>query len=87
MRRKQELRPGARTNEGKMDDDTRLSRLIAAAKQSGLSLDVLHDLTHDLDSQAFRRVMGNASSMPRNSQSNGSPYFSRSTKAPLSDNL
>jgi hypothetical protein len=70
-----------------MDDEAKLDDLIAAARASGLTIDLLQALTHDLDCQAFLKVMGNASSLPSYMKSSGSLYFCRSAKAPSSDSL
>lgn len=69
-----------------MDNDAKLDELIAAAQASGLTIDLLQALTHDLDCQAFRKVMGNASSLPSYMKSSGSRYFCRNCSAPSSDN-
>lgn len=63
----------------------RLSELKKAAGKSGLTIDALQILTQGLSCQAFRKVMGNASSIPSYRKSNGSPYFLLRAKAPSSE--
>lgn len=53
--------------------EDRLTALIRAAEKSGLSLDLLYDLTAGLDRQAFLKVMGNASSSPIYRKSSDKP--------------
>ncbi len=66
--------------------DDRVDELISAARVSGLTVDLLQVLTQGLSRQAFRKVMGNASSMPSYMKSKESPYLVRMDKAPSSDN-
>lgn len=61
--------------------------LIEGARRSGLTIDFLHDLTHNLSRQALRKVIGNASSIPSYKKSSDNPYFFRIAKAPSSDSL
>lgn len=67
--------------------DDRLDVLIEGARVSGFTIDFLYELTRDLDRQALRKVIGNASSMPSYMKSIDSPYTFRSAKAPSSDIL
>lgn len=62
-------------------DDTRLDDLIAGAEASGLTIDFLEALTQGLDSQARRRVIGNASALPAYMKSSDNPYVSRNASA------
>lgn len=48
-------------------------------------MDFLYLLTVGLSRQAFRKVMGNASSLPQYMKSSDNPYVSRNAKAPSSD--
>lgn len=68
-----------------MTDDDRLEALKKAAANSGLTIDLLHELTQDLSCQAFLSVMGRASSMPSYMKSIDSPYLLRRASAPSSD--
>lgn len=65
----------------------RVDDMIAAARKSGLTLDLLHQLTQGLSRQAFRRVMGNASSMPSYMKSKDKPYLVRRASAPSRESL
>lgn len=67
--------------------NSRIDDLIAAASASGLTLDLLHQLTQGLSRQAFRKVMGNASSMPSYMKSKDRPYLLRKANAPSSESL
>lgn len=51
--------------------ESRMTALINAAGKTGLSLDLLYDLSLGLDDKAFAMFCGNALSMPRYSQSSG----------------
>lgn len=62
-----------------------IEALKAAARESGLTIDLLQLLTQGLSRQAFRRVMGNASSMPSYMKSIDKPYLVRRASAPSSD--
>ena len=75
-----------REQRGNMMED-RLDALISAKRASGLSLDLLDELTQGLDSHAFLTVMGNASSSPSISQSRGNPNRCLIARAPLSESL
>jgi hypothetical protein len=66
---------------------SRLTEMKKAAHESGLTIDLLHELTQGLSRQAFRKVMGNASSIPSYMKSNESPYLLRKASAPSKDNL
>lgn len=63
----------------------RVEALMAAARASGLTMDVLYELTCGLSDQAFHKVMGNASAMPSYMKSSDSPYVRRSDTAPSSE--
>lgn len=65
----------------------RIDAMIDAARRSGLTLDLLHQLTQGLSRQAFRKVMGNASSMPSYMKSKDRPYLVRRARAPSSESL
>lgn len=65
----------------------RIDELSDAARESGLTIDLLHQLTQGLSRQAFLRVMGNASSLPSYMKSSDSPYLLRKAKAPSSESL
>ncbi len=65
----------------------RVDAMIEAARRSGLTLDLLHQLTQGLSRQAFRKVMGNASSMPSYMKSKDRPYLVRRARAPSSESL
>lgn len=64
----------------------KIDELRAAARESGFTIDALDWLTQDLSRQAFRKVMGRASSMPSYMKSSDSPYVLRSARAPSIDN-
>lgn len=64
---------------------SRIDELIAGAEASGFTVDFLADITQGLSRQAFRKVIGNASSIPQNRKSRDSPYVFRSASAPSSD--
>lgn len=63
----------------------RTAELIDGARASGFTIDFLEALTQGLDSQALRKVIGNASSMPSYMKSSDNPYVFRSARAPSSD--
>jgi hypothetical protein len=63
----------------------RIDGLRDAARLSGLTIDFLQLLTEGLSRQAFRRVIGNASSMPSNMKSSDSPNVFRKASAPFND--
>lgn len=65
----------------------RIDALVVAARESGLTIDLLECLTQGLSRQAFLKVMGNASSMPSYMKSKGSPYLLRKASAPSSESL
>ena len=67
--------------------DSRIDDLIMAARASGLTLDLLCQLTQGLSRQAFRKVMGNASSMPSYMKSRDRPYLLRNASAPSRESL
>ncbi len=59
--------------------------LIDGARRTGMTIDFLHDLTHNLSRQALRKVIGNASSIPSYRKSSDNPYFFRRANAPSSE--
>ena len=63
----------------------RLDMLIEAARATGFTIDYLDAITQDLDSQAARKVIGNASGMPSYMKSSDNPYVRRKALAPSSD--
>ena len=63
----------------------RLETLREAARETGFTIDFLEALTHGLSSQALRRVIGNASSMPSIMKSIDNPNVRRNAIAPSSD--
>lgn len=63
----------------------RIDELREGALQSGFTIDFLEALTQGLSRQAFRRVIGNASSMPSYMKSSERPYLVRKASAPSSD--
>lgn len=63
----------------------RVDELAAAASASGLTIDLLDHLTDGLSSQAFLKVMGNASSMPSYMKSSDNPNTLLRARAPSSD--
>ena len=65
----------------------RVDDMLAAAHASGLTVDLLEQLTQGLSRQAFRKVMGNASSMPSYMKSSDKPYLVRIVSAPSSESL
>ena len=67
--------------------DDRFDAIRCAAHASGLTIDLLVQLTDGLSRQAFLKVIGNASSMPSYMKSSDKPYLVRRAKAPSSDNL
>ena len=67
--------------------DDRIDLLIAGAAVTGWTIDYLEALTKGLDSQALRKVIGNASAMPAYMKSSDNPYARRISSAPLSDSL
>lgn len=66
-------------------DEEKIEILIAAARETGFTIDYLEALTVGLSLQACRRVMGNASSMPSYMKSSDNPYVRRRHSAPSSD--
>lgn len=70
-----------------MSRDDRIDAIRGAADASGLTIDLLVQLTDGLSRQAFLRVIGNASSMPSYMKSSDSPYLVRIAKAPSSESL
>jgi septum formation topological specificity factor MinE len=56
-----------------MTQEDRLDILLAAARDTGLSLDYLEALTRDLSRQACLRVIGKVSSLPMYRKSNDRP--------------
>lgn len=65
----------------------RTDELRQAARSSGFTMDFLEALSQGLSRHAFRKVMGNASSMPSYMKSSDSPYLLRKASAPSSDSL
>lgn len=79
---------GARVRRSpEMQNEERLDALIEGARETGLTIDFLHDVSVGLSIQALRRFIGNASAMPANRKSNDSPYVFRRASAPSSDSL
>lgn len=68
-----------------MAKEDRLGMLIEGARRSGMTIDLLEALTQDLDIQALRKVIGNASAIPSYMKSNDNPYVFRSASAPSRD--
>ena len=68
-------------------DEQRLEQLITAANETGFTMDYLELLTAGLSSQAARKVIDNASSMPSYMKSSDNPYVFRSASAPSIDSL
>jgi len=68
-----------------LKNDARTDDLIAAANATGLTIDLLELLTQGLSRQAFRKVIGNASSMPSYMKSSDSAYLLRIASAPSSE--
>lgn len=58
-----------------------LDKLIVAADQSGISLDVLVALSRGLDDKAIARLCGNCASMPRYMKSIVTPNLLHRTSA------
>lgn len=65
----------------------RIDALMHLSRETGLTLDYWEWLTRGLDSQALRKLRGNASALPQYMKSSDSPYTRRSSSAPLSDSL
>ena len=59
--------------------------LIEEARNTGFTIDYLDALTQDLDNQAARKVIGNASGMPSYMKSSDNPYVFRNARAPSSE--
>lgn len=59
----------------------RLDALIAAARESGLTIDLLDGMTRGLSRQAFRRVMGNISALPSCMRDGGATHTPLSLQA------
>ena len=60
----------------------RLDDLINGALESGFTIDYLEALTAGLSSQARRKVIGNASALPKYMKSSDNPYVWRNAIAP-----
>ena len=68
---------------GKLTQDALKIRTMAAvARETGLTVDFLDQLTVGLSKRDFLKVMSNASGMPSYMKSNDSPYVFRSARAP-----
>lgn len=72
-------------SEGSMNIEERTDMLIEGAKASGFTIDFLEMITQDLDNQALRKVIGNASAMPSYMKSSDKPYVLRKANAPSSE--
>ena len=66
-------------------ESERLAALLEGARDSGLTIDFLYDLTEGLSLQALRKVIGNASSIPSYRKSSESPYVLRRESAPFKE--
>lgn len=66
-------------------DEGKLTAIIAAADQSGLTVDVLVSLADGLDESATAILCGNVSRLPQYIKSSEMPYTSRSRIAALRD--
>lgn len=64
-----------------MTEEERIQMLREAARSTGLTIDTLDHLTMGFSSSAFRRFIGNASSMPSYMKSRDRPYLARNFRA------
>nr|WP_254695654.1 hypothetical protein [Leisingera sp. NJS204] len=68
-----------------MSAQTRVDLLIEGARETGLTIDFLHDISIGLSNSALRKLIGNASSMPAYMKSSDSPNLARSNSAPSNE--
>ena len=62
--------------------ESRLDQMISMARDSGITLDDIHEMSVGLDDNSFRQLMGRLSSSPTYMYSSVIPYRSRRARAP-----